>query len=160
MREKAAKLLRHPTFVRDLSRALVLGVDYPGPFTPGAWDAALRRGPARSGRGARWLRRRFRKGGVPPAGPMDGRGLVEAVLRLEGPFSDTLVRHFYNGVSLERVAEFYARSERWAEVRLAQSLERLRHRLDALYGYDRGRWCRDLALLAELRDGDGPSGGG
>lgn len=156
MNERKAKLLSHPTFLRDLSRALVLGEDYSGPFTMRAWEDALRRAPARKGRFGRWLHRGFMKKGEASFPELEGRRLVETVLELEEPFASVLVRHFYRGVTVEKAAEFYARPEEWAQARLRKSLERLRRRLDGLYGHDRERWCRALrspAALGEEEEG-------
>ena len=148
--KRTERLLSHPFFLRDLSRALVFGEDHPGPYTPEAWNAALRRGPVRKGRFGRRLRRRFTKKAAASCPEFHGPRLVESVLALEEPFASILVRHFYSGVTVERAAEFYARSEKWARALLRKSLERLRRRLDELCGQDRRRWCDALQSWAEL----------
>jgi hypothetical protein len=167
----AEMLLRHPTFLSTLSRRLVLHEDSGDPPTQVQWEAALKR--QRSGPGLlrgclhKLIRastnKKYTKGcdnremktekesmSRNVSDPVDLMRclVVEEVLLLDQPFLSPVLQHYYNRLPFSAVAEHYARSEKWAELRLKKSLKLLRKRLDARFGFDRRKWSTALTPMA------------
>lgn len=162
-----------PERLRALARALVGDAGAADDLAQQAWVVALAR-PAPRGTLLPWLlgivrrlgraeRRRRAQGpavGLPhdqasaaadPAALVEAaelqRRVLEAVTTLEEPYRQTVLLHFFHGLSLVEIGRRLGVNDSTVRSRLQRALERLRARLDAACG-DRDAWCALLAPLA------------
>lgn len=81
------------------------------------------------------------------------RRLIGHVFALEEPYRSTLLLRYFEGLSGEELARRQGVPASTARTHLARGLERLRARLDAEHGGERGAWCA-LFLPLALRAGE------
>jgi RNA polymerase sigma-70 factor (ECF subfamily) len=165
------ELLTHATWVRALARHLC--TDDADDLVQETWVAALQRPRgvierprpwlaevlrnARRARHRRDLRRSEREARYeqePPTAADDvlgefqvARQLAEEVARLDEPYRETLLLHYYRGLGSAEIAArkgIAAGTVRW---RLKEAVDRLRLRLDRSHG-DRATWRRAITPLA------------
>jgi RNA polymerase sigma-70 factor, ECF subfamily len=164
LRRLAAGLVRDPDVADDLvQESLIAGWQHPPAEAPGrgarGWLATVARNRMRN-----WMRAEARRGALErevsaeaPAvddGPVALMGQVEihrlvaeVVDGLAEPYRETLILHYYDGVSSAEVArrlDLPAGTVRW---RLKEALDRVRRELDRRCDGDRRVWVRALAPL-------------
>jgi len=167
----AEQLLAHASWARGLAARLVRDAATADDVVQRAWLAALERSPRQSERTRAWLGRvvrnlawkerraearrdaRERSAATPEAtrgadelvAELEAQRLVvDALLAIEEPYRETLVRRWYRDEKPAAIAAAMAAPVRTVETRLARGLERLRAELTARRGAPRD-W--GLALL-------------
>ncbi len=153
-----ARLLEHAGWVRALARRLTQDEAAADDLVQETWLAALKRPPQLEERTKPWLaevlrnarrmafradtRRALREQGAVPddqssahaeqlAGEVElGHKLAEEVLALEEPYRETLLLHYYRGLSSAEIGEQLAIAPGTARWRLKEGVARLRIRLD------------------------------
>ena len=78
------------------------------------------------------------------------RMVAEVVSGLEEPFRQTLVLHYYDGLSSAEIARRLGLPEGTIRSRIKRGLDRVRVRLDARHGGDRRAWVRSLLPLVPV----------
>lgn len=168
----ASLLLEHAAFLRGLARSLVFDADAANEVEQETWRAALEHPPRdlHSPRG--WLttiarnivraklrsdERRHRREraaarpeAVPSAADIAAResirsDVVEAVLALEPIYRDVVLLRFYDDRPPREIARILGLPVETVRTREKRGLAKLRERLDARHGGDRGAWCAALA---------------
>ncbi|MBL8841071.1 MAG: sigma-70 family RNA polymerase sigma factor [Planctomycetes bacterium] len=169
------ELLAHADFAAALARQLLRDGDRAGDLTQQAWLRALERPPTPGPRLRAWLAgllrnlarndaraavRRLRheqlaaRNEAQPAadeltGAIEAQRLVAtALLRVEEPYRETLLRRWYRDEKPAAIARAMGAPVKTIDTRLARGLERLRAELTELKQGDRDGWRRELALLA------------
>lgn len=177
-------LLEHSGWLRDLARRLVRDPNAADDLAQSTWLAALEHRPAGDRPLRQWLatvlrnsarqeargtaRRRVREERVarPEAEPAADdrvlraalqREIVDAVLRLDEPYRTAILMRFLEERSPREIARELDVSIDTVRTRIARGIERLRVRLDANRGGDRGAWLALLWPLAERPWGISPS---
>jgi RNA polymerase sigma-70 factor (ECF subfamily) len=178
-RPDAEALLANAAWVRDLARKILRDADAADDVVQDAFAAALTR-PRRAGVPlANWLARvarnlsiqrmrtdsRRAKREQSAAGPSSAeppdegaaraerfRDVVDAVLALEPPYRDVVLRRFFDGLDVAQIAARLGVPEATVRTRLKRAIAMLRARLERRHG-DRGAWAllilgRDEALRA------------
>ncbi|MBK6942007.1 MAG: sigma-70 family RNA polymerase sigma factor [Planctomycetes bacterium] len=168
-------LLEQRAFLRRLARSLVRDAAAADDLEQDTWIAALKR-PPRSSRSAlawiasttRRIANKLRRGGerrahreFATASPerIDGdedaihrlelqHTVVAALLALDEPYRTAITMRYLDDRSPSQIAEHLGIPLNTVRAHLRRGLERLRIRLDATSGGDRGAWCLALAPLA------------
>jgi len=169
-------LIAHAAWMRRLALALTGGEAEADDLVQEAYLAALRRPPDPARAARPWLaevvrnawrmrlrgerRRRTREeaapaGDAPPAPDalldraMAQRLLADCVVSLDEPFRRTLLLRYFEGLSLQRIAEAEGVAHATIRWRLAEALARLRATMDERAG-ERKRWTVALAFAAPI----------
>lgn len=166
------ELLAHAGWLRGLARRLVgdAGAD---DLVQEVWLRAAKQPPTRRDSPKGWLKtvlrsvyvRQLERGSasrareqqvaateaLPSAAELLGRAeaqrtLVEEVVRLDEPFRQTLLLHYFEGHSAAEIARRSGEKSSTVRSRLARGVELLRMRLDARPG-GRASWLPGMALL-------------
>ena len=168
-------LLEQRAFLRRLARSLVRDAAAADDLEQDTWIAALKR-PPRSSRSAlawiasttRRIANKLRRGGerrahreFATASPerIDGdedaihrlelqHTVVAALLALDEPYRTAITMRYLDDRSPSQIAEHLGIPLNTVRAHLRRGLERLRIRLDATSGGERGAWCLALAPLA------------
>lgn len=169
-------LLEHSGWLRELARRLVRDPNAADDLTQSTWLAALEQRPSADRPLRQWLatvlrnfarqeargsaRRRVReeRAARPEAEPAADdrvqraalqREIVDAVLKLDEPYRTAILMRFLEERSPREIARELDVPIDTVRTRIARGIERLRVRLDANRGGDRGAW---LALLWPIAD--------
>ncbi|MCZ6786649.1 MAG: sigma-70 family RNA polymerase sigma factor [Planctomycetota bacterium] len=173
-RPSPEELLRHRSFLASLARSLVgdehlaqdvvqdayvAALERP-PAGPNvrAWLAAVTRNLARMRRRSRGRRSRH-EALARPASQLPTteeavqrvelhREVVDAVLRLEEPYRETVILRYFEDRTPKVIAAHQQIPQKTVYTRLARALEALRVHLDRAHGGDRKAWMVPLAALA------------
>ncbi len=173
-------LLAHGDFVRVLARRLVLDDQSADDVAQQTWLAALERPPRISEALPAWLARvarnfafmtrrvdkkraeREKAAAAPEAVPSASeiyerealrRRVIDEVLALEKAYRSAVLLRFYEDLPPREIAARLAIPVETVKTRLKRGLAKLRERLDAEFGNDRGAWCLALAPIAGLKVG-------
>jgi RNA polymerase sigma-70 factor (ECF subfamily) len=169
-------VLEHSSWLRDLARRLVRDPNAADDLAQSTWLAALEHRPATDRPLRQWLasvlrnfarqevrgnvRRRAREESVarqeaePAADERLQRAalqreIVDAVLTLNEPYRTVILMRFFEERSPRVIAQELDVPVETVHTRIARGIERLRTKLDASRGGDRGAW---LAILGPIAD--------
>ncbi len=168
-------LLRQRAFLRRLARSLVDEAAAADDLEQDTWVAALRRPPHSPQAAMAWIastarriankvRRRTdldrrRERAMAPHERVDGdeaaihrlelqHAVVAAVLGLDEPYRTAITLRYLDELAPAEIADRLGVPLNTVRARLRRGLERLRTRLDARAGGDRGAWCLALTPFA------------
>jgi RNA polymerase sigma-70 factor (ECF subfamily) len=172
------RLLEHTAFLRSVAAALLQDVSAVDDVVQETWVAALTRPPRSGWKLEAWLggvaanlARSFRRSGArrsrreaaraqPEALPSAAetvsrletlRRVVEAVQALDEPYQAVVLLRHFDGLPPREIARRLGVPVETVGTRLRRAHEKLRSRLDAEHGDDRGAWSLLLAPWVELR---------
>lgn len=169
---EVTRWLEHGPWVRALAARLVGGGDGPEDLVQDTWVAALEARPrevrsvrawlsgvtrhlaSRRRRDARTRERHETRRPPAPAPPAAElvervevqRRIAEAVLALEEPYRETVIRRFFDGARPAGIARLQGIPESTVRTRLRRALAKLRERLDRDHG-SRAAWCAALGAF-------------
>lgn len=172
------ELLAHAGFVRALSRRLVLDENRAADIEQDTWLAALNEASGVKGSIRAWLsqvarnfalmafrsdksrrtRERAAAARTTAASAEEQiihaeslRSMTEAVLQLSDPYRTAILLRFYEGLTLQQVADRVGIPLGTAKTHQKRALEKLRTLLDVAYGGKRKTWCLALGPFAGRR---------